>query len=1410
MAEETIFQYLDFIIRDQASSKIEKTKAQNWRSRLLTQNHQNFEILSKQAKLELETIRRETISLPRQIFPSTTIDDDDVLSEPDEYLEFSSREPDPTTDSDDEYYSTVGGRLNRSVNYGKYQPIAEFLWTIGKDDAQVDEEAKLLTRILEGKHHDEPDEETSRQVLEVWSSVFVKLREETGSPLNAFWSSSPDRIKKGLVEKEKTILSQYELVKKQLSTIFTQIFNVLETKLEKKLLLSVLWNADRIIKEKNQALGEILSEQIAWDELLRATEAEHNEKQYFYKIHALCEHNIPFDIAHTMIGQMILTPQQYEFQTAAIPAMKTLLQKKEGLTFGKMLSAANYGPELEPFATLLWTLGVEDDGEHKAVALLEQVRTGTANQEGRLYALSKVSARIDIHLTMIKNQFHLFKNQFNQPLKKLRVELDDLLKTLPEEKIHTVQVIRPQTLPLQQLREAVLDETLAYLRKKYWRIRDMFQEQENWETLLRSIEAEHNEQDYVAKLELLQDHGIPLAIAHLVIGPYLLTPNQFKEISGLEENAETSGPLNRETNHYGIYQPLADVLMDTDDSDENAAGKQLETLMNPNYQPGATLDEKDAEIFVSNMQKLMETSIRTLEYNMLNSNNKDKRFLARIWLFVVKVRVLIQVLPTIFNHRRDAATGLLISETVKLIYDTVDEFNSSAETGGGAAEKRKHSPEEQAKSLKRLRREKSNPELFKQLQTAMFLHSWIKRYYGNSIPPAIASLLEQYATEIEKQKQFVNSPHTEYYTNQFFHTLRPLETMLVQAIKVKTSPFRSFRDRVLQFSFMIWLIQTRHRGEKNFNMWKDVPDMKVYYNLVVDLFKLLMELNPSSRHEGAEDAFEFKLYHDLQPTYDTLLAAELEEKEEEEEEAKTESQMSLLLSIPGPFSGILLDTTSRKIPLSFSLTRVLYPVPKEKYYLSVFVGGETPSNFEIPALNQIITKSFHCNSIADLQFWLYTTNEEDHFVTQTLLAWNSSPINTTTVSLIDIKKQVQATLTIQNYNARHPFTVDSRDNDNLSIDRMIQDTQDMYSHYTFVPSLQAFYRIKSPCGNLPIISFPMLASFVEPQSDSEQLFEVWYQYCNQYQGMECVSEMVTLIVRNLIYRYDTIRGKRKKKRNVDQWVRLGCFPSLKDAGYDCEDAAEYILELLTLFGKVKFKAANSPLQQLQELYISNYTPFLALGQLNLNPGYTAHAFVVLLDKRYPENGFKTNRRYHPAVVIEPTSYTESVWSNTEDHTTTTFLKAQQLFEGKPEFWTSMIHNKMPVSEVKRQNMYGPLTALISKEKHYLLIQDKNIGVEFNRVIEYQSGFHYESLKLNLDVIQQKITNSLPLSTIPSAPSSSSFSFSSSKIQYFIREQDYNRYKIEINSVLTELYPNRWKSQIWDLGSGVSSVVISCS
>lgn len=498
-----------------------------------------------------------------------------------------------------------------------------------------------------------------------------------------------------------------------------------------------------------------------------------------------------------------------------------------------------------------------------------------------------------------------------------------------------------------------------------------------------------------------------------------------------------------------------------------------------------------------------------------------------------------------------------------------------------------------------------------------------------------------------------------------------------------------------------------------------------------------------------------------------------------------------------------------KLKLKLNLSRVIYERPNEQYTLFLFASRDVQDHYslnktvEISRVNKPQSVDFCVKCyprVPDyLHVWLFVTySDEDKIQCQTLLATGFisfvqllNSLSGCPVDLCDITKTKQAVVHVASHTIHELQTREPKPADHSLAERLIEQTNQAYEQTNHTHD-QRFVYVDTHVGRFPLISYPILATTIKAHPDQAvRLFNHFLQLAAVMVGvnlsrfdsfstalkMELVGEMLTLIPRSLIYQQDFVRTGVNSNKLVDHWTVLSLFPNLGAASFDCEDAAKHMLEMFTMLKhteipskKPEDERENNRLIELQKL-VKQYTAFLCLGILNLTQGETPHAYVVLLDSNYVNQQLigqgERAKHYLPALALEGTNYTESVWSN-ETKTDSNRYKHLTAQVNNSDKWSRILKLKMPRHEVQSQHMYGLVSALLTadhlefREKriglHLLLGESKQnqftVGVSLDKLLFYESVTTQVALKLDESSLNEIISSLLPQfppTTVPTAP-----------------------------------------------------------
>lgn len=193
-------------------------------------------------------------------------------------------------------------------------------------------------------------------------------------------------------------------------------------------------------------------------------------------------------------------------------------------------------------------------------------------------------------------------------------------------------------------------------------------------------------------------------------------------------------------------------------------------------------------------------------------------------------------------------------------------------------------------------------------------------------------------------------------------------------------------------------------------------------------------------------------------------------------------------------------------------------------------------------------------------------------------------------------------------------------------------------------------------GRLPSICFPYLCTRVlnERNRTSPILLHLMHvagamQGCkiSEFATSSAVvkadwlSDMATIYFRTLLYCRD-IAFTRQGEEETDNWQCINAAGDKAKLAYDCEDGAQWIMELLWVLMHANF--TNLYLVQMRDYVKSTYTIAFVFGEILVgrDDEYVPHAYTMAIDKKalqYFVTGEKqAGDEFAPAVVFEATSW----------------------------------------------------------------------------------------------------------------------------------------------------------------------------
>ncbi len=229
-----------------------------------------------------------------------------------------------------------------------------------------------------------------------------------------------------------------------------------------------------------------------------------------------------------------------------------------------------------------------------------------------------------------------------------------------------------------------------------------------------------------------------------------------------------------------------------------------------------------------------------------------------------------------------------------------------------------------------------------------------------------------------------------------------------------------------------------------------------------------------------------------------------------------------------------------------------------------------------------------------------------------------------------------------------------------------------------------------------------------------------------------------------------------------------------------------------MFRQLQF-GNHSELVQLQTL-LRKYTACLAIGELRTDKGYVPHCFVVLLDSHAVDRAIVGSKygaaKMLPALAIEGTNYTQSVWKKLDREST--YTKSQQIYNDQFKF-KRILHSKADHDAVVADKMYGRVASLLTASEtrayHFLCVnKNGSVGVEINDLLNYSPDISLvTATKLDKKQIGELLESAseLPKSVLPLSYKGSEFEvvrsgFEAKSCRYWMRKIDYieNRSEIE--------------------------------
>ena len=267
-----------------------------------------------------------------------------------------------------------------------------------------------------------------------------------------------------------------------------------------------------------------------------------------------------------------------------------------------------------------------------------------------------------------------------------------------------------------------------------------------------------------------------------------------------------------------------------------------------------------------------------------------------------------------------------------------------------------------------------------------------------------------------------------------------------------------------------------------------------------------------------------------------------------------------------------------------------------------------------------------------------------------------------------------------------------------------------------------------------------------------------------------LAEMCAIYFRGQLYCHDYYRTMSSDKNDTDEWSCLNAFPSDGLTGFDCEDGAEWILELLMLLRCGVFK--SSSLNAMKSFY-AGYTAFFTLGTLSTGVGQDPvdHAYVILLDSRFIIQQRSQPDELKPAIVIESTTFTQGCFSKSRidagerdklsidvadyNNKQVVFMTSSMLeHESK---WRRVCKTRSKVAVSMQRHMYIDVWAMVSSSPEdgsvtqYAVHGSNSLGVAFKDLVEYRSHVNLTPVLIADKATLEDMNKENPRSKIPEVP-----------------------------------------------------------
>lgn len=425
-----------------------------------------------------------------------------------------------------------------------------------------------------------------------------------------------------------------------------------------------------------------------------------------------------------------------------------------------------------------------------------------------------------------------------------------------------------------------------------------------------------------------------------------------------------------------------------------------------------------------------------------------------------------------------------------------------------------------------------------------------------------------------------------------------------------------------------------------------------------------------------------------------------------------------------------------------------------------------------------------------LHVWLFVTSsndDTDHALSQSLCACGSISLRTIIrknehmVSLYDTEHNKQASLTIatQTWSPRllnSTYVVDRPLLLSFDMNWITLFSERYYqpSMVEYIPRKQAYTKLSTPLGDLPLLCFPMMMTMVSDEFWTQPNNHVIWEYfldisllrlglgrqsdifkstsssnnkeekkhdedddeddASQFQYhltlLRVLGEMLCLISHGHLYVDDHIRTSPTQVRIIDSWTNLGVYPNPGLIGRDCEDASGFVYQLIHILRNITLQT-HTLLYQIQYL-LNQYTAFIALGTQYVGPGdddYFPHAFVILHESTYVDQLIATTSSSSshsssftlPSLLLDTVNYIESVWYEPEwetseyRHRMKQSQEEEQLIDNNPK-WRRFLKPYVLAHRLHDNEQYGDVSHLLTSHHRdqalHLILKQPSLTKQF--------------------------------------------------------------------------------------------------